>query len=222
MPAPTSTIGLIDFGIRNLVYEKFKHVMGLDSSTDTENSSIIFLPREIAQREIVEKRGQNKSEFIHVWRKATNRDFARQRTPLAREGTYINYTDSSLSEITKVYTVPALLEYEVGFWSISLDKLQQVVEEYFFWVHRNPNLDINFGGNMPMEIDLKFGDITDSSTISDTYNKGRLFLYTCPITVEAWLPRVALEKTILKIYLKGYVQDKGKEDQLIFSYTIPE
>jgi hypothetical protein len=205
-----------------MIYEKFKTIMGLAAPTDNENNSIIFLPREIAQREIADKRGENRTEFIHVWRNSTKRDFQRQRTPVARTGMYTHYTDGTKEKVAKLITVPALLEYEIGFWSLSLDKLQAVVEEYFFWIHQNPNLAFTFDGQYPMEIDLHFGDITDMSTIADTYNTGRLFLYTCPLTVEAWLPRAATERTILRIIVKGYSRETGMADQLLFEFTIPE
>jgi len=182
-----------------------------------EGDDVIIFPKEIAQRQIAERRGENVIEFANLWREVTANDWSRQRTPVARDGIHVAYQDGDApsgltDEKTSVVTVkamPVTLEYSIWFWSQDKDKLNQVSEEYLFWQHQNPNLDIYYNDFYPVEFDLvRFGEIVDESNLPNMFEEGRVFVIRCPLVVEAWVFDSIEQKTIKKIIITIYDHDE--------------
>lgn len=214
MSTPTSSIGIFDFGIRSLVYTKFATLLEISSIND-----VLYQPKEIAQREFAEKQGKNIINFANVWRTNTQFSWERQRTPVGRRGISLSYSNSSMTGATIAKAVPVDLTYQLTFWVGSLDLQQQLNEEYLFWIHSDPNLNISLN-SYPLELDIHLKDIADNSTISNMYQVGKYFVSTCEFKVDGWLPRFEDLKTIQKIFLKGYINEKDTDVE-VFNYEIP-
>jgi len=200
----SSFIKTVDDAMKTLVFTKFQTDMGLT----TQNTDLVFFPKSIAQRTIAEKRGANQAEFISLWRTGIDFDWARQRSPVARRGIMMEYSDGTHTSIVTAKAVPATISYDVWFWSRSLDKVMAAIETYLNWVHINPNLSISFNNLYPMQMDIKFKGVTDESTyLEDQYNKGALFVYKVSFDLEAWIVTLVDFKTILKIYMDVWYSD---------------
>lgn len=181
--------------------------MGL---TDLNNDSL-FYPKEVAMRKMAEKRGRDVVEFFNVWRESFSFDWARQRTPVARNGMYMKFEDATRNNILEAKAVPARLEYNVWFWTKDYDKMQQLNEEYIWWVQEFPNLSLNYNGIYPMEMYMSFGEVVDESSTPVMYDQGLYFVMRAPISLEGWIVRDkdnygnllkvrTLKKIIISIY----------------------
>lgn len=214
---------IFDLGLKTLVYNTFSSIMELTSETN----EITFNPKEIAIRKIAENRGKTAMEFINIWRTSMQFSWERQRSSVGRRGISTIYktldvqgTPTSKAGVITIKAVPVDLDYEVTFWSQSLDKLMQVAERYLFWQHMDPNLNISLdletsGEVFPLEFDLHFGSIKDDSQIVEQYEKGRYFVYTMPIKIDGWVFTNLDIRTILHIYVKVYdflkTEQEGKD-----------
>lgn len=213
----SSCLKWIDEGLRILVYSKFSSVMGLTSML---KDSVIY-PKDVSLRKISEIRGRDVVEFFNIWRNGTVRDMSRQRTPVGRRGIMTRYTpDSNRDTIDLFRAMPVNLEYDVWFWTKSRETWNKVAEEFMFWIHSNPNLDLVLNDTYDLEFDLHFGDrMQDESTVDEQYNLGQLFLINGQIQVDGWIFDDDTLKTVKTIFLKGYHEVEG-EDQLLFEETI--
>jgi len=200
----------IDLALRALLFSKFAGVLGIDqsgTSVENINKGIVQTPKEIALREIAEKRGEDFLEFMNFWRMGTSPSMGRQRTPVARRGFYVADTTSDKIDIKNVKAIPVDLNYNVWFWSKSLDKVYQCIEEYLFWQQDNPNLTLSYDTDYALEFDLHFGEIVDESSISEKYSSGIIFVYKLPIKIEGWIFKSSTSKVIQKIILTEYNKD---------------
>src|SRR3989304_9153700 len=102
-----SFIKILDDSIKALVFNKFKSYLDLT----IQSKDLEFAPKSIAQRRISEKRGENKLEFISIWRNPPELDWARQRTPLARQGMILEYQNEDRKDFIVVKAIPAILNY---------------------------------------------------------------------------------------------------------------
>ena len=207
-----SFLKIIDEGVRALVYAKFSSVM---SFTDI-NAHVLLFPPEIAVRQVAEKRNETSLEFANVWRSGVERDLARASTSIARRGLHLVYSNSDENSsgetelntgIDSVYAVPVKLTYNVWFWSLSAEILNQVDELYLFWKYSDPNLYLNYNDAYPLELDLMFGDVEDESEISSMYNIGKYFVHRVPIIVEGWVFSSFDIKTVKKIVITVWDRD---------------
>jgi hypothetical protein len=202
-------ITTLDKSLATLLYVKFGSIFELDTySSDVTaniNRSVIQAPREIALREVAEKRGQNFLEFINFWRTSTNVDLERQRTPVARRGIIVRQNNASAGSTIKAQ--PVDLHYNVWFWSKSLNKINKVIEEYVFWQQDDPNIKLTYNDYYPIEPDLHFGDIGDESTVSEKYSRGIIFVFKMPIKMDAWILRGDAFDEITSIVLTIYDKD---------------
>jgi hypothetical protein len=208
-----SFISSIDIGMKANIFSVFDSIMGLTDYT----KDITFNPKDIAFREIAEKRGEVQMEFINLWRDPPEFSWDRQRSGTARRGMNIN--DAKIN----IKAVPVDLNYEVTFWTHSLEVLQQISETYLFWIHTDPNLNINYdlgtsNTQFPLEIDMHFGKPRDDSQIIEKYAKGRYFAYTLPIKLDGWIFTNVDVKEILHIYVKVY--DFTKTDGTVSEESI--
>jgi hypothetical protein len=196
-----SFIKTLDDAMKVLVFTKFSPYFSLVNSA----SDIVFAPESIAQRQVAEKRGANQLEFISLWRTGIIFDWERQRSPVARRGINLRYTDEDSKEsIVTVKAVPAKITYDLYFWSKDLDKVVEATENYVFWQHVNPNLLFSYGDQYPMQMNLHFGSVTDVSPLAQAYEKGIYFVYKMPIVLDGWIFALESTKTILKIVLDIY------------------
>ena len=195
-----SFVKVIDRGVQTLVYARFKTILGL---TNLTTDSAIW-PKDVAFRNIAEKRGRSVVEFFNVWRTSMEFDWQRQRTAVSRRSMYMSFKDANRNEILETRAVPSTMHYDVWFWTKDYDKLQQVTEEYMWWQHEDPNLNINYNDIYPMEMDLHFGPPQDESTVNTMFDQGLYFVLHVPITVDAWIIKGYEEKTIKKIIISIY------------------
>jgi hypothetical protein len=197
-------LNVIDIGLRANLFSKFGDILGLESI----NRGVIFYPKEIAFRQISEKKGEAITEFINTWRVVTAPDWERQRTPVARRGINVN------GGVVKA--MPVKLNYKTWFWSKDLDKLNLVTERVLFWPQNNPRLDLVYtvnGNDYPVELYLKFSEITDESNVDQMFEKGTHFCMCVSIDIEGWIfvgtvSDGIINKIILKIYDKDSLTDK--------------
>lgn len=206
----TSFLQVIDLGLRGLLFTKFSDILNLD----TINSGVALYPREIAQKEVADKRGATEVEFINLWRTRVTPDWDRMKTGAARRGMMMEYTDSNKTDMVNIKAVPVTLEYSVWFWTLSREKLNLIAERYLFWQQDDPNLSMSYeikvDGNefeYPIELDLHFGELVDESTVAEKYEKGQIFILQVPITVDGWVLVPSTTKTIITIYLTVYDKD---------------
>lgn len=207
---PSSFIKLIDLSLQGALFTKFESILKLD----TINNGIINFPSQIALREIAEKRGNVELEFINVWRTSTAPDWNRMRTPAARRGLTMDYTDANKTAITWIKTVPAKLEYEVCFWTQYQERLNLITERYLFWQQETPNLDIDLTVSYdsvefsyPTKLQLHFGPLVDESNIEEKFEKGQIFKLKVLVTVDGFVFVSDSVKTIKTIYFTVYDKD---------------
>lgn len=196
----SSFIKVLDFGMKSLLYTKFEDIMGLTNI----NKDLVLAPKEVAQRLIGEKRGKQSVDFISLWRDMPRPSWERQRTPVARHGMYMAYTDGHHTDMVNVKAYPVDLNYVVHFWTLDLDKVMQVSETYALWQQNDPNLNINYNDIYPLEIDMHFGQMMDESPLEAMFEKGVYFVLSAPIALDAWIFELDSDKTIKKIVISIY------------------
>ena len=214
----SSFIKVIDRAVQALVYAKFKDLLGLvDYNTDT-----IFYPKEVAFRNIAEKRGRSVVEFINIWRETSKFAWDRQRSSVSRRDIMLTYTDPVGKEsITAARAIPLEVRYNVWFWTKDFDKYNQVLEAYSWWQHENPNLNMNYNDEYPLEMDLHFGETEDESTVPTMFDTGTYFVLRAPISVDAWIIKSAEDvKTIQTIIISIYDETVEANPVLLEQETI--
>ena len=147
-------------------------------------------------------------------------DWQRQRTAVSRRPMYLQFKDATRSEILEARAVPATMNYDVWFWTKDYDKLQKVTEEYMWWQHEDPNLNINYNDLYPMEMDLHFGEPMDESTTDTMFDQGLYFVLHVPIVVDAWIIKGYEEKTIKKVIISIYDETIPTQPQLLEQETL--
>jgi len=209
-----SVTKLYDIALQTLLYSKFASVLNIDAHSsiqaDNINKGIVQCPKEIAQRAVAEKRGENFLEFINFWRVGSSPSFARQRTPLARRGLWLSKLEDELSTI-HVKAQPIDLNYNIWFWSKDLDKVYQCIEEYIFWQQDYPKIGILFDDKWEITPDLHFGEIVDESTVPEQYSTGLIYCFKMPVKIDGWVLKGFSLKTITKIVLKMYDKDNVED-----------
>jgi len=199
----TSFIQIMDNTAKAMVFNRFADFFSLDDI----NRDLVFFPKAIAQRKIAEKRGEGTVEFISLWRTGISYDWARNNTAIARKGVYLTYNDDVVKDaIITARAVPAMIEYDLWFWSRDLDKIMKATESYLLWQHDHPNLLLDYNNLYPMEMYLKFGPVIDESTLAEQYDKGLYFVSKMHITMEGWILTLLDSKTVLTIYLDVYMR----------------
>lgn len=214
--ASTSFLQTIDVGLRGLLYTKFNDILNLESI----NKGVILYPREIALREMAEKRGQPEVEMINLWRTRIGPDWSRMRTPAARRGMQMKYVNSTTkADMINIKAIPVALEYDVWFWTHYRERLNQIAERYLFWQQDDPNLNMEYvlksnkgaadedSTAFPVELDLHFGDMVDESTVAERFDKGQIFILRTPIKLDGWAFVATTVKTVLSIILTVYDKD---------------
>ena len=203
----SSWLRVIDEALRALLFTKFQDIMGLTASNDAEETSVIIFPKRVAQRMMAEKRGRHELEFINLYRESEVFDWSRQRSFVARNGMYLEYTDSNSDSLVTIKAVPTKMTYNTWFWSTDLDKLNDVKIEYLFWQHENPYLSLSYNDSYPVEMDLHFGEIVDESDIEEMFNIGKYHVLRLPITLDGWVFKTTNPGVIQKIVVTIYDQD---------------
>jgi len=206
----------IDIALKSLLYTKFADILGIDqesgSIADRINKGILQEPKEVALRDISEKRAEDFLEFISYYRMGTSPSWSRQRTVLARRGLWLTKTDGSKTRGINVKAQPVDLSYNVWFWSKDLDKVYQCIERYILWQQSYPKVDVSYEfddfNSFSYSPDLHFGEIVDESTVAEKYNVGTMFIFKAPVKIDAWvLSGADLSGVINKITLTIYDQD---------------
>lgn len=214
--ASTSFLQTIDIGLRGLLFTKFSDILNL---TDV-NTGVVLYPKEVALREMAEKRGQPEVEMINIWRTRIGPDWSRMKTSVARRGMHMEYIDSDTGEdMATIKAIPVMMEYSVWFWTHYQERINEIVERYLFWQQDDPNLKMNYGltydegqsiesnGEFPVELDLHFGDMIDESTVGDKYDKGLIFILQAPIKLDGWAFVSSVTKAVKSIIFTAYDKD---------------
>lgn len=193
-------LNLVDLGLKSLIFLKFQEDMGF---TDVARDSV-FTKKGIALREIGERRGKVTAEFFNLWREDEDMDWKRHHTPLARRGFSSFESVSGKTATIMLKAQPVLMNYSFTMWSLTKEKLNAVVEDYIFWMHRQPKLPLTFltDQEFSLSLTMNFGKVRDEDTVEDQYNKGLYYTATFPIFVESWILDSEVVKTITKGYLK--------------------
>jgi len=197
-----SFINIYDNAVRSLVFDRWLEFISI---SDLNKDTIIW-PKDTALRKIAEKRGKVDSEFISIW-SYPQRDIDREHTPLALRGFTITSEDGT-SQVIK--SVPVQLNYGITVWSLSKDKLNKIAENYIWWKYRNPNMDLLVNGEIPLGLDLHFGEIMDDSPVEREYSQGLYFRLTFPLKLDAVLLETEVVGLIQSVQLKitkGYSPD---------------
>jgi len=201
MSTDTSFLKVMDAAIKVALFNRFKTILGLTNVND----DVVQSPKDVAFRQISEKRGRAVVEFINVWRETSNFSWSRQRTAVARREITLAYTDpNTKTQIISAKAIPVDLGYIFWWWTKDYDKYNQVVESYSWWRQQDPNLSINFDDAYPLELDLHFGEVVDESTVETMFDQGLYFVGSAPINVDAWfvegLSNYAIQTIIKSIY----------------------
>ena len=217
----SSFIKIIDEALKTTVFEKFKTDMGLT----TQNTSLVFEPRDVVLRKIAEKRGQNSVEIISLWRERFDRALNRENVVLSKKGIPLAYSDGTQSGIWTAKAAPIKIDYSLRFWSRSLEKVTQAAETFIFWKWNTPKLIFNYETDYPLEMNINPElPILDESTIVRQYDIGLYYVSLMNFSVEGWLLTTpSSSKTILTIILKVYtreVVDGTNLDTLVGTYTV--
>jgi hypothetical protein len=213
-----SFLTVTDIGLSGLLFLKFKDILNLNKVQD----SVVQFPKEIAQREVAERRGGHEVEFINYWRSSISPDWQRMRTPAARRGTWVPYDTGDTGDdplAINVRAIPVSIDYDIWFWSKDKDKLNQIFDTYLFWTHTNPNLSMNYRDQFPLNMYLKIGALSDESIVSQRYEKGMYFIYRMPLNIEGWtfLSEEPISNVIMAIDLTCY----DKNDLEVYTEVIP-
>lgn len=216
-----SFIGIIDNALKALVYNKFKTVMDLGND---QNVAVIQEKSSIALRKRAEKKGAISTEFISIWREDFGKDWARQNTPVARHGFYLDYSDADKKDLITVKAFPVYLNYSIRFWTRNLDKATSASELFLGWYQVSPKLIFNYMDKYPLEFNLKSMDaIVDESTFDEQYDKGLYIVNKGTFTIDGWVLISFTTGTILTINLKIYAReviDGVLQDTLLDTFTI--
>ena len=195
-----SYLSIIDWGIKGRIFTEVQDILGL---TSLVNDSVFF-PKEVAQREIAEKRGKDQVEFFNIWRGPAKADFKRQRTSVARRGIYTGYDTAEKTFIKNFKAMPATLDYDIWFWTTSLDKKHLLEEWYIWWQQNNPNLALNYNDVYPLELDLHFGPMVDEGTVPIEFSKGKYHVLKVGLTIDGWIFKTEDEGTAKVIVVAIY------------------
>lgn len=241
----TSFLQSIDIGLRGLLFTKFYDILKLTSV----NEGVVLYPKEIALREMAEKREEVAVEMISLWKVRIAPDWKRMRTPVARRGMLMNYVNTSTKlNIGSVKAVPVALGYNVWFWTHYRERFNQIAERYLFWQQDNPNLNLQLtvtytdngdvsASGYPVEFDIHFGELTDESIVVNKYDEGQYFVLNTPITIDGWafvtgvIPTAATIKltiydkndlTTLDEYSEIIVEDSSQDVELEVALKLSE
>lgn len=184
----TSGLYAYDKAVQALVYNRFSSLLGMDQlasvQQDRINKGVIIMPKGIALREISEKRGDDylSIPFINIYRATTAFSWSRNRSVVSRRGINIQNDDGT---VNNVKAVPMDLAYNIWFWSQDLDLIYQCIENYSFWQHDNPKIELSFD-SYTIDPEFHFSDVLDESEIEQIYSIGKYFVYRMPIKIDAW------------------------------------
>ncbi len=205
-----SVLYTYDVAMRTLLYTRFASILGINSEpaqADSINLGVVICPKDIAERELAEKRDQVFLEFINVYRTSVAFSWARQNSLIARRGFVFQRSNGTVGVVKADATD---IEYNFWFWSNDLDKINLCVEKYLQWQHETPKITLYFNEEFGMNPDIQFVGAMDESHIEDVFNDGKVWTFRMSAKIDGWLPKLAPEgetKLIQKICLTTYDRD---------------
>ena len=200
-----------DIALRSLVYNRFGSILGIGelgpNPIDAINQGVVLCPKGIVLRYLAEKRTQLFLEFINIYRSSVSFSWARQRTVVSRRGYHALRPDGT-TETIKADAVD--LNYNMWFWSNSLDKVNLCAEKYLQWIQEVPKIVLTYNDVYNLNPDLIFeGPVVDESRIEELYRAGKVWTFRMPLKIEAWLPKSGgLVEKIEKIRVTFYEKDE--------------
>lgn len=228
-----SMIGKTNEGVVIEVLDRFGHIL----PSTIVNKDVFFAPDDIALRRRADSTGKGieinvagakdkttkySLDFINVWLEDVSFSWKRQRTAIARTGIYI--PDPVTGKNIMYKAVPSDMTYAITFWTAERIKMDKFVEEFMFWQQDNPNIDLFYDDNKPLEMDVIVHPAVerDDSKIVNMYKEGKYWKHTIYITVEAWIIKGLAVKTartiILDIYAK--MSSGGEIPDALVSHSV--
>jgi len=212
----------MDRAFRTLLFTKFNSVLKYKADGE-EKKSVLLQPRTSALRTVSERRGSSELEFTSYWRDEFIFDWDRNLTSAARQGISFEYGKDSDPTFEIVTAIPLKLRYNVWYWTMYPDKLNEFIETYLWWQHTNPNFEINYNDKFPLEIDLHFSSLKDESTVDTQYTEGQYFVVNGSIVLDTWLFKLASFNSIIEtIVLKIFDKDSLSTSADYITVTVPE
>ena len=221
-----SWLKIQDRAFRTLLFNKFNSVLKYQDEGE-EKKSVLLMPQPTALREITERRGSSEMEFINYWRDEYIFDWDRGNTSAARTGLFVEGDVNSQGQALSggmIKAVPLKLRYNIWYWTVWPDKLNEFTEAFIWWQHTNPNFNILLNDAYPLEIDLHFTSMKDESTVDMQFTTGRYFVVSGSITLDTWLFKVPdpFSGSIEKIVLQIFDKDDLSSDEDYISVIVPE
>lgn len=210
------------------------------------NKDIIYSPDSLALRFRAEKSDRKKVlnpeekleptdkyllEFINFWVTKMEFSWDRQRTAVAHSGIeveYKNLTAGGKEYIALYKAVPLDMFYTMTFWTANKEKMDDFIQEFSFWPHENPNIDLFYDDNKSLSLDLLIEPmmVTDDTTITNQFEKGKYWKTSFSFKVESWMLKGEAVRTAKTIYLDIYAPDvgidPGPEETKVYEGVIDE
>lgn len=226
-------IGKTNEGVVLEVLDRFGYIL----PAQIVNKDVLFAPDDIALRRradstdkgiVIATDGKKESttkyalEFINVWLEDVSFSWKRQRTSVARTGIFI--PDPVTGKNIMYKAVPADMTYAITFWTAARINMDKFLEEFMFWQQSDPNIDLFYDDNKPLEMDVIVHPAVerDDSKIVNMYKEGKYWKHTIYITVEAWIIKGLAVKTartiILDIYAK--MSSGGEIPDALVSHSV--
>lgn len=219
--AKISSIYTLDKAFQYLLFHKFNQHLELNAYSPIEdeaiNKSVVIYPKEIAQREIAEKRGETSLNFINLWKNKITFSWERNRSVMARVGLDIPLETNSVN----IKAIPIDIDYTFWMWSKDLDKINCAIEEFLFWIHTYPKLTLTLNDKFPLEYDLHFPSVVDVSPVSLKYQAGVYFCIECLTRIDGWLFKLLNQPFFNKIVVE-YHDNTNVEKQFLTTIYVED
>jgi len=198
----------ISFGLKCYLFTKFKSLMKLGNVS----KSVIIQPKNIAQRHMAEKRGQNFLEFINLWKTSVSLDWSRNQARMGLRGIQLPSIDGVAQFVT---AVPVKIDFDVWFWTLDLSKSENISDKIISQIYDDPTLDLTYNTSFPLRYHLSLGNIADESTANVKYEKGQYYVVKTSISVTGWVLDTLTQDVIDAIRLKIYDSNGLDVDDMV-------
>jgi hypothetical protein len=157
---------------------------------------------------MAERRGQNALEMISCWRSNIRFNWEQNRASVAIDGIHVAYDDpTGKNTVTKIKAVPFVTTFDVCWWTLKLENLDAIAERFLFWQYEAPRLVFTYDDAYAMEFNLRFGEMTDESTIATGTDTGVKCVLRAPVTLDGWVFDSDMVNVAKKIILTIYDED---------------
>jgi len=207
-----------DDTLKAALYARFGGILGISSGIGTTaekiNKGVVQMPKEVALREVSEKRASDFLEFMSFYRSYAKPSTERRRTYVSHTGLLVPAENGTVKRV-KAQSID--ITYDVWFWSKNLDLIYQCIESYILWQYETPAISLVYDDLYELNPHIHFGEIVDESTVASQFDTGRYFVYRMPVVLDGWVLKSSDVGIIHKIICTLY--DGDNEDRF-FSKTL--